>query len=719
MGSEHCDRANRATPLPRPRAWWLACSVLGLAPSGACDGVRAADRPPAVADAAPPPARLLPLGDAEGGQEDASLIPRSAFFAAPDRAEPAVSPDGETLGFIAPIEGVPNLWIRPIKDAAASRPVTHYRRWGIRGFRFAYDGAHVLYWRDADGDEKWRVHALNLSTGQSRDLSLGEGTQSRLIDLSPSARGAALISISDRDQHTQALYRVDLATGVHAPVDADAKGFTQVYASLRRGVRLGQRPVESGGFELLRRAEERWSRLAVVPHEDALSTEVLSLTADGSRAVALDSRGRADSALVEIDLTIGRVQAVGEGDRVDGANVIVHPATGRVQAYAVGVEGEAWRVVDPEVAPDFNFLRALGEGRIGVESRSLDERLWVVSLSSPDLPKRFYLYRRARGAREIAPSATPLFAERERVADGAGTTRSVSIRSRDGHELVSYLTLPRAVAAESHRPVRPIPVVIVVHDGPWKRDFNRYDAVAHWLASRGYGALRVNFRGSTGFGKSFVSAADLQWGRAMQDDLVDARDWLLRERVAMAGKIAIYGAGYGGYAALAALAMTPSAFACAVDIGGPSNLVTHFAGLSRSSQSLMGVFARRVGDPRTDEGRALLLERSPLTHVGQIGRPLLVVHGVNDPAVDCAESDQLVAAMQRRSLPVAYARVADEGRLPWRGDNAVALAAIAEAFLSRCLGGPYEPLREDIQRSSLKVPAGAETIPGLLRAFGG
>jgi dipeptidyl aminopeptidase/acylaminoacyl peptidase len=291
------------------------------------------------------------------------------------------------------------------------------------------------------------------------------------------------------------------------------------------------------------------------------------------------------------------------------------------------------------------------------------------------------------------------------------------IGSRDGRRLVAYLTLPPGSDTNSDGvPDKPVPLVLNVHGGPWARDSFGFDPEHQWLANRGYAVLSVNYRGSTGFGKNFINAADREWAGTMHADLIDAVDWAVRQKIAIADKLAIYGGSYGGYATLVGLTFTPEKFACGVDIVGPSNLATLLASIPPYWKAFYDDMARRIGDPRTDEGRKLLAERSPLTHVDAIKRPLLIAQGANDPRVKQAEADQIVESMNAKKLPVTYVLYPDEGHGFARPQNRLSFYAIAEGFLAQCLGGRQQPIERDFAGSSLKVIQGAENVPGLASA---
>jgi dipeptidyl aminopeptidase/acylaminoacyl peptidase len=256
-------------------------------------------------------------------------------------------------------------------------------------------------------------------------------------------------------------------------------------------------------------------------------------------------------------------------------------------------------------------------------------------------------------------------------------------------------------------------VVLLVHGGPWARDDYGFDPHHQWLANRGFAVLSVNFRASTGFGKAFLNAGDLEWGRKMHDDLLDAVAWAVRQGIADAKRVAIMGGSYGGYATLAGLAFTPKTFCCGVDIVGPSNLETLLATIPPYWAAFFENLARRVGDPRTEEGRRLLRERSPLHAADRIRKPLLIAQGANDPRVKQAEADQVIAAMRSKGLPVTYVLYPEEGHGFAVPENRISFYAIAEAFLAQHLGGRAEPIGEDFNGADFKVPEGAAHVPGL------
>ena len=403
------------------------------------------------------------------------------------------------------------------------------------------------------------------------------------------------------------------------------------------------------------------------------------------------------------------VNVIAQDSLADVGDTLIHPTEKSVQAVSFTYERKQWQALDETVKADFDYLGTVADGEIEIVSRSLDDKIWIVMYVMDNGPVRYYLYNRESN------DARFLFTNR-RALEGLSLAKMhpVVISSRDGLNLVSYYSLP--VGSDSNgdgKPDEPLPTVLYVHGGPWARDHWGYEPIHQMLANRGYAVLSVNFRGSTGFGKGFINASNMEWSRKMHDDLLDAVQWAVDQGIADADRVAILGGSYGGYATLVGLTFTPDTFACGVDIVGPSSLVTLLESVPPYWQPMIDLFATRVGDHRTEEGRAELLKMSPLTYVDKIKKPLLIGQGANDPRVKQAESDQIVKTMQENETPVVYALYPDEGHGFARPENNLSFFALAEAFLARHIGGRYEPIGGDLDGSSLEIKTGRHEIPGL------
>jgi dipeptidyl aminopeptidase/acylaminoacyl peptidase len=639
------------------------------------------------------------------------LIPREVLFGNPSRAMGQVSPDGRWLGYIAPRDGVLNVFVAPIDNPDDARPVTNDRVRGVRMFAFAYDGEHLLYPQDTGGDENFRLHAVDLESGRERVLT-PEGARAGIAAMSPEHPGEIVVTLNDRDPQFFDLVKVEIDSGDTERLIENSQ-FAGFVVDDDYVPRLAVQQTAEGGSVIHQREQGAWRPWLTVSQADALTTNVLGFTRDGGTLYLIDSRERDTGALMALDVASGQTRILFEDPRADVGDILTDPRTGRVQAASVNYLRNEWNVLDPVIEQDLAYLRTLGDGEINVVSRTLDDTYWIVEQVDAATGVRYYRYdRRARAAQ-------PWFSNRPELAQYTlSPMHPVAIPSRDGLQLVSYLTLPPySDRAGTGRPDAPQPMVLFVHGGPWARDQYGFNSMHQWMANRGYAVLSVNFRGSTGFGKRFVNAGDMQWGRQMHDDLIDAVQWAVDNGIARADQVAIMGASYGGYATLAGLAFTPDTFACGVDIVGPSNLVTLLESIPPYWGPMRSMFTSRMGDPDTAEGRALLVERSPLTQVANIRKPLLIGQGANDPRVKQAESDQIVSAMDARGIPVTYVLFPDEGHGFARPENRLAFNAVAEAFLGRCLGGRVEPIGDAFDGASIQVPHGAEYLPGLEAAL--
>lgn len=653
---------------------------------------------------------------ASSAQEDQpELISRELLFGNPQRSSGRVSPDGRQVSWLAPVGGVLNVWVGPTIDPPSAKAVTNDTNRGIRRYFWAYTNNHIIYLQDKGGDENWRVYSVNLETGEEKDLTPFDGVNAQIQEVSPEHPEEILVALNRRDPEAHDVHRINIATGDIELVEENTQGFAGYVTDHAYNIRLAQRFLPDGGTEYLKRNEAgEWESFLQVPQADTLATSILGFDASGQTMYMLDSRDRNTAALTATDLETGETTVLHQNENADVGDATVHPQTYRVQAAASDYLRKEWTVIDDEVRDDFEHLATVDEGELNIHTRTRDDNYWVVGYEKANEPYRYYLYDRINGTASFLFTTRPALRQEALVE-----MHPVKIKSRDGLELVSYLSLPSVPRAKegSLRPESEVPMVLFVHGGPWGRDEYGYNGYHQWLANRGYAVLSVNFRGSTGLGKDFINAGDKEWAAAMHNDLIDAVDWAVKEGITTEDKVAIMGGSYGGYATLVGLTFTPDRFACGVDIVGPSNLITLLESIPPYWKPIFELFANRVGDPRTEAGKALLEERSPLTHADKISKPLLIGQGANDPRVKQAESDQIVKAMQEKDIPVTYVLFPDEGHGFARPENRLAFNAVAESFLAGCLGGYAEPIGDDFEGSSIQVPEGAGHVPGVQAAL--
>jgi dipeptidyl aminopeptidase/acylaminoacyl peptidase len=630
-------------------------------------------------------AGALPLLTARGRLARAQLPPRRVFFENSDYADVRLSPDGQHLAYLAPVDRVHNLWVAPAASPERGQPLTRARDRNIStGIRWAHTSRHVVFFQERGGDENWRASSVDIATGAIVPLTPPRGVQAEVQDLDYRFPDEMLFRHNARDKRFFDLYRINVVNG-RSRLVYENRDYVEMLTDSRFRLRLAARYAADGSAEWVERRGNAWIPFTTVPIGDVDATNLLDFSDDGNTLYILDSRGRDKAALVAIDMATRQASVLAEDDEADIVAVDFEPRTRRPLAALAIKDRRRWHAIDPTAAADLDRLARYGAGDPDFVSRSDDNSQVTVFLERDAASGEYVMIDR------VAGTVRRLFVQRAALAAlELRPMQPILIPARDGLALNGYLTVPAATAD-----AQPCPMVLVVHGGPYDRDSWGFSATHQWLASRGYAVLSVNYRGSTGFGKAFVTAADREWGGRMHDDLIDAVDWAISRGFADRKRVAIWGGSYGGYSALWAATRTPEVFACVVDQFGIANLITFMATIPPYWGPWFSVWTNRLADPRTQEGRAFLRERSPITHIEDARRPVLIAQGLRDVRVVAAESQQMVAALKGRGVPVTYLTFADEGHGFERPENRQAFAAVAEAFLAKHLGGTAQPIGDD------------------------
>jgi dipeptidyl aminopeptidase/acylaminoacyl peptidase len=575
-----------------------------------------------------------------------------------------------------------NVWIAPVGtdgvDWESAQVVTDDTDRGIRVFRWAHDGYHLLYLQDSGGDENWRLYDVDLRTMHRRDLTPFEGVQAQILATEKKHPSEVLVGLNLDNPALHDVYRLDLVTG-DLVKEVENPGFAGWVADTELVMRAGVELEPDGTMVVKVRdgAHGDWRVLQTLPPEDALTSSPMAITADGASMLALSSVGADTGRLVRIDMRSGAEQVLAADPEADVSGVRVHPDTREPQIVTWVKERMEYRVLDPSVEADVAAIRALHPGDPDIVAQDHSDMVWLIAFTNDAGPVPFYLYDRQRREGRFLFDHQPELARYE-----LAPMEPFSYTARDGLTIHGYVTFPPGAGRTG------LPMVLLVHGGPWARDVWGFDAEAQWLANRGYLCVQVNFRGSTGYGKAFVNAGDREWGAAMQDDLTDAVAFAVAQGWADPARVAIFGGSYGGYAALAGVAFTPDLYRCAVDIVGPSNLKTLIETIPPYWAPQIALFHRRVGNPETDG--EFLWSRSPLSRAASIHTPLLIAQGANDPRVKQAESEQIVAALREAGIEHEYLLFPDEGHGFAKPENRLRFYAEAERFLARYLGGRAE-----------------------------
>ncbi|MFU8832852.1 MAG: alpha/beta fold hydrolase, partial [Wenzhouxiangella sp.] len=656
----------------------------------------------AVADRAEPLAYLDQLPP---------LLDRDLFFGDPEISAAQLSPDGRFITFIRPYQGVRNIWVKGIDESFDdARPLTADDK-PVPGYFWSQDGAFVLYVQDRGGDENFHVWAVdpdgNLGDDgvpPARNLTDLDEVRAFIIAVPRETPDRMLVGLNDRDPALHDVYALTISTGERELLIRNEQNIAGWSADLQGNVRLALRQNTEGGTEVIRVIDgELEETIFECSWEESCGP--MRFHPDGDQVWFQSNKGE------DVDLTGLYLMDMDSGEltlferdpegEVDFGGAIFAPDTDALLATVY--VGDRPRIYphDDGFAADLAFLREqLPEGEIGLPSQTTDRSLALVNLSRDVDPGTVYLFNRNERKIEELYRSRP-----EIPVEHMAEMQAIRYTARDGLEIPAYLTLPNGVAPEN------LAVVALIHGGPWARDTWGYRSQVQFLANRGYAVLQPNFRASTGFGKAFLNAGNNEWGDAMQDDITDGVQYLIDQGIADPERVCIMGGSYGGYATLAGMTFTPELYACGVNIVGVSNLISLINSIPAYWGPARMLFTLRMGDPDTEEGRAQLERQSPINHVDKIQRPLLVIHGANDPRVRQAEADQIVVAMREADLPVEYIVAPDEGH-GFRGrENRLAMFARTEQFLDEHLGGRHqESMDEEIAERLANITVDIDSV---------
>lgn len=655
---------------------------------------------------------LIALGAAPGSAEPA-LIPRRALFADADRPVAALSPAGDRIAYIAIQDATRSAWVAPADDPEARAPVVLVDHGQPVGLWWSADGQRLLVQQQVrDGT---RLTSCDASGGAAIDLTPIPGVRARLERLSGVLPGHALVALNDRDPRVHDLWKIDLITAEKELV-MDRPAFRAVHFDANYRPRVAEKLGPGGTLELLRRDDDDWVPLRTLDIDRANPQRaagvgvqgVVGVDATGDVLYLVDNTGRDKSALLAVELATGRETVLAtDADADVRPIVVVDRVTGRALAATAQFDLLRRYVIDESTRSDFALLEKHFGGPVGTIGIGAQDRAWLV-VPLDGGPVRYHVYRRAEKTVE------PLFSA-HRALDRYSLAKRVArvATTRDGLRLPCHLYLPPGTDANGDGlPDAPLPTLIFVHGGP--------DAAYPWdswltnrclqlLANRGYAALRVEFRGAGGLGKSFMEQGWREWGGKSQRDLVDLAHWAVDQGIAPRRKIGIWGWSFGGFSAFATLAFYPDEFACGMAMYGLSDLEL----FARRTIVWWRDTAQRVGDPRTPEGLELLRRQSPLHSAQRVTSPLLVTHGAKDVVVPKQQSDLFVSALERHGKKVTYLVYPAEGHDYSQPESWISFWAVAERFLHQHLGGRFEPVADDFEGANLEVLAGSELIPGL------
>jgi dipeptidyl aminopeptidase/acylaminoacyl peptidase len=688
------------------------CLAIALAACGGGGGANAPTTPKpttgagSVSAARAAPAKPAAVVHAQGHPSD-TVTPRYGFFQNPVNTSAKLSPDGKRLVWLQPRNNVALPVLSPIDDLKAATPIATDTTRPVTSVFWTPDGNHLIYVQDPNGDGNTHVFRYDLADGKTTDLVPIKGARVDLLGMGPRAPDRIIVGINDRDPQWDDIYQLSLKTGEKKRLVQNTEHVAQFSLDDDLVPRMGTKQLPDGSEQLVQLTAKGESIVwDTIPANERDTTKFLGIDPTGTTGWMVDSRGRDTAAVFAVDLKTKKRKLLAEDPHVDAISGFIDPVTLELAGVGFNDLKGAWKLVAPRLAPDAAALDAISGGMWELTSATKDGKQWLVQVATDTQPGIYYLYDRTTKKARRVMAETPALDDMV-----LSPMQALELKARDGQRLVAYATVPREHDPERRGvPDRPLPAVLLIGPDPTQRLAWTYNSIHQWLSSRGYVVITTNTRGANGFGKAFASAGSRQWGRAMEDDLVDVVRALIDRKIVDPQKVCIAGVSYGGYAALIGLERERDLFACAIDVLGPTDLVT---AAKLIPAELAPMYAQRIGDPTTDAGIADLRQISPVEHSDAITKPVLVIataeHGMAD------QSKRLVDALVKRGAPVSYLTFPDEpaAEIDKPGNN-YAMLGVFEAFLSEQLGGPFEPLPPDARaQTSLTAVVGGERVPGL------
>ena len=602
-------------------------------------------------------------------------IPLEILFGNPVKTRAKISPDGGRISYIAPFKGIKNIWIKTIgKDDG--RVLTNETINGIEwSYFWAYNNRHIIYEQDDAGDENLNVFITDTQTGKIKNLTPHKNIQARVLAVNKNYPDEILVVMNLDDPKLKDVYKINLRTGETTLESRNPGNVTCWFCDNHLITRLALQSRKDGGFNLLfkNNGNPRWKKIREWSIEEGITggPEMFAgFNEEGNGIYLIDPKDSNTFRLVELNIETGEVKILVEDPASDVKEAFIDPDTFKAQAVLFQRARCEWMVIDESLAVDFERIRGLENGDFTIVNMDNANENWIVNFIKDNSSPSYYLYNRKTGKGEL------LFNEQPALDNYClSSVEQISFTSRDGLTIHGYLSCPTTIEKKN------LPLVLKVHGGPWWRDSWEFNPEVQFFTSLGYACLQINYRGSTGYGKEFINAADREWAGKVLKDLEDGVKFVIDMGIVDPRKIAIYGRSWGGYCALLASATMPGMFCCAVDVYGISSLVTFIESIPPYWEADRALLAKRIGDPDTE--REFLEKCSPLYLAKEIKIPLFIAHGENDVHVKKSESDQIVKILKKNKIPHQYLVFSNEGHGFNHTENRVEFYKVLQEFLEK------------------------------------
>ncbi|MEQ8192259.1 MAG: prolyl oligopeptidase family serine peptidase, partial [Candidatus Eremiobacterota bacterium] len=619
------------------------------------------------------------------------LIPGEILFSDPVKGNPKISPSGEKIAYMAQVNNVLNLWVKTI-DKEDDRPVTCFQKNGLKiligpqkkdmtNYMWVTD-RYIVYFHDTKGYINYNMYKINIETMESKNLTPCKDSRVRFVKYNSDFPYEMIISIKKHNQTHYDLYHIDIQSGKKTLIAGNPGNvkYWVIDSNLQILGMVSERDGTGEELSIRENGHGNWKKLLDFDKEGLLQNYILGTSKDNRKIYMIDSTGVNTCRVLKIDISTGISEVIASNPEYDiweGEYFLYHPFTYEIQAVCFNKYRKEWILLDETIKEDFEAIRKMDSGDFSIVSRDDRDKIWIIAFDRDNGPVAYYIYNRGLKKGSLFFYHQPSLKEYT-----LSEMKDLSFISRDGLTIHGYITYPPGEKRNN------LPLVLYVHGGPWLRDTWGYNPDAQWFANRGYLCLQINYRGSTGYGKDFLNRGNKEWGRKMQEDLVDGVEWAIKEGIADPEKIAIYGAGYGGYAALSGAVFTPDLFCCAIAIGCPGDLLNFIRSVPHNHHGQRKELVKRVGDPEKE--KELLISTSPFYHLEKIKIPVFIAYGLKEKTINKNSSYYMVRAMHNRCIKVEYLVFHDEYFNISKEKNRIKLHLVAEKFLTRHMGGKLE-----------------------------
>ncbi|NMD51590.1 S9 family peptidase [Shewanella sp. DNRA4] len=622
-------------------------------------------------------------------QTEAPLIPIENFFNEQSIRHLKMSDDGKWLAFVKEYQGASNIFLMEDKaDLASATPLTKSVE-PIRAFEWSAKGNDLFFMKDKGGNENTQIYKLSFEekagkiTAKEQRLTHKDDVQYSVLEQVKDNPDLLVVQANHDDSSRMDIYLLNINDGKLTPILKNEQSFTQVKFNKQGQPVIASSSNLDNTNALYVLIDGKWRK--IIQSAKGESIDILKVNdAQKLAYISANIGDRDKQELLKVDLMTGKYETIHK-DPDNEADVFGVQFSDAGEPLAVGYYGGRLRVypLNAEFARHWDVINRHFNQDVEITIGEMNEKthLWQIHVASDRAAGADYQYNATTGDIHLLvdiPASIP--------ADQLSPRQSIVYTARDGVKIQAYLTLPKGKQTQ-------LPTIILPHGGPWARDFWTLDsgyfhAIAQFYANRGYAVLQPNFRASTGFGKKFLNLGNRNWGiGSMQHDLTDGANYLVEQGIADKQRLGIFGASYGGYAALSGATFTPDLYHAVIAYVGPSSLVTLMNSFPDYWRPYLGQWFESVGDPQIAEQKQDMENRSPINYVDNIKAPLMLIQGANDPRVTQIESDNIAKKMYQKSLPVKYVLAKDEGHGFSKRANKLASIVATEQFFAEHLGG--------------------------------